>query len=82
MAEVDPRKLEIAQRAAQLFLTQMAGVPTDIQLMAIEMLAGTVFKTGIKPQYQLQLLDHWLKSVRDTVLNKPTKPKKDKRRGK
>lgn len=82
MAEVDPVKLRIAQQSARLFLTQMAGVPTDVQLMAIEMLAATVFATGIKPEHQLKLLDPWLKSVRDTVLNKPTKPKKDKRRGK
>lgn len=80
MAEVDPLKLRIAQQSAKLFLTQMAGVPTDVQLMAIEMLAAIVFTTGIKPEHQLKLLDPWLKSVRNTVLNNPEK--KEKRNGK
>lgn len=71
--QVDPVKLKIAQQSAKLFLTQMAGVPADVQLMAIEMLAATVFQTGIKPEHQLRLLDPWLKSVRDTVLNKEEK---------
>lgn len=82
MADVDPLKLQMAQQAARLFVTQMAGVPTDVQLMAIEMLAATVFETGIKPEHHLKLLDPWLKSIRDTVLKKPVKPKKEKRRGK
>lgn len=71
--QVDPVKLKIAQQSAKLFLTQMAGVPADVQLMAIEMLAATVFMTGIKKEHQLKLLDPWLKSVRDTVLNKEEK---------
>ena len=75
--QVDPVKLKIAQHSAQLFLTQTAGVPADVQLMAIEMLAATVFQTGIKKEHQLRLLDPWLKSVRDTVLDK----KEGKHRG-
>lgn len=81
MAEVDPVKLAAAKQAARLFLTQMLGTPTDVQLMALEMLASTIFQTGVKPERMHQMLKLWLKSVSDTVLDVPRKEKKGKKRG-
>jgi hypothetical protein len=67
MAEVDPVKAKIAQQLAKLFLHQAAAVQADVQLMAIEMLAKTVFTTGIIESKRLQLADRWLKSIREHV---------------
>lgn len=60
-------KEKIAKESAKLFLTQMASVPADVQLMAVGMLAQTIFINDIKPQRRLELLDMWTKSVRDEI---------------
>lgn len=60
-------KLQVAQRAAKLFVTQMAGVPPDVQLMTIEILAVAIFVSGFKKEKRLSLLSRWMKSVRENV---------------
>lgn len=68
MAKVDPKKVAIAQQCAKLFLTQMASVPADVQLMAIDMLARTIFTNDIKPDRRLEMFDLWSASIRKEVL--------------
>lgn len=83
MAE-DEIKKRTAQQCAKLFLAQMqmASVPGDVQLMAIEMLAKTVFMTSVKAERRLQLLDDWLGSIRKEVKDDLNPKKKVKSSGK
>lgn len=81
MAE-DELKKRIAQQSAKLFLTQMASAPGDVQLMAVEMLAKTIFMTSVKAEKRLQLLDQWLGSIRDAVKDDLNPKKKAKTNGK
>lgn len=60
-------KLNIAKQSAKLFLTQMASVSADVQLMTIDILTRTVFATGIKEEKRLELFDEWIKPIRDEV---------------
>jgi hypothetical protein len=70
----DSAKLNIAKQAAKLFLTQMASVPADVQLMTVELLARTIFETGIKAEKRIELADQWFEGIRDAV-EKSLKPK-------
>lgn len=74
MAEIDPRKQDIARQCAKLFLTQMASVPADVQLMAIDMLARTIFINDIKPEKRLEMFDLWSDSIRKELLKARKKP--------
>lgn len=68
-------KLRIAKQSAKLFLTQMASVPTDVQLMTIDLLTRTIFATGIKPEKRLKMFDDWIKPIREEVKKGPPKEK-------
>lgn len=81
-AVVDPLKQKIAKQSAKLFLTQMVSVPGDVQLMAVEMLAKTIFMTSIVADKRLQLLDAWLRSIRDAVKDDLNPKKKATTNGK
>lgn len=67
-AAIDPQKIKIAQECTKLFLTQMASVPADVQLMAIDMLARTIFTNDIKPEKRLEMFDLWSASIRTEIL--------------
>lgn len=73
-------KLAIARQVAKLFRSQaqMAKVPPDVQLMAIELLAKTAFTLDVKEERRLQMFDTWSKSIRDDINPK----KKGKTNGK
>lgn len=60
-------KVQIAKQGARLFLTQMASVPVDVQLMALEMIAKAIFATSMQEPRRLEFLDKWLKQIRDGV---------------
>lgn len=60
-------KERIAKQSAKLFLTQLAGVPADVQLMAIDILIRVIFTTSIAQPKRLQILDTWLKGIRTGV---------------
>lgn len=68
-AEIDA-KTKIAAQSAKVFLTQMnvAGVPSDVQLMAVQMLAQTIFITSVKKEKRLQFLTRWMQSLRTTII--------------
>lgn len=61
-------KVRIAKQSARLFLTQMASVPVDVQLMAVEMIAKAIFATSVQEPRRLEFLDKWLKQIRDGVV--------------
>ncbi len=71
----DELRVKIAKQSARLFLTQMASVPVDVQLMALEMIAKAVFASSVQEPRRLEFLDKWLKQIRDGVaaLTKGTK---------
>lgn len=68
MAELDPKKLTIARQCAKLFLTQMASVPADVQLMAADMMVRTIFINDIKAEKRLEFFDLWSDSIRKELL--------------
>lgn len=63
-------KVKIAARAAELFLRQLAGVPADVQLMAVQMIAQTIFLSDVPKTKRLQLLTRWTQSIRTTIIEK------------
>lgn len=60
-------KTRIARQSAKLFLTQLAAVPADVQLMAIDMIVRVIFTTSIAESKRLEILDAWLKGIRAGV---------------
>lgn len=69
----DELKLRIAKQSAKLFLTQMASVSADVQLMTIDILARTIFATGVKEDKRLKLFDDWIKPIRNEIKGGPRK---------
>lgn len=65
--QVNPIKLKLAQRITKLFLTQMASVPADVQLMSIELLARTIFLTDIRAEKRLEFFDRWSGAIRNAI---------------
>lgn len=55
---------KIAAECAKLFTVQTASVPVKVQLMAVEMLAKTIFLTSIKAEKRLEFFDKWTRSIR------------------
>lgn len=60
-------KIRIAKQSARLFLTQMASVPADVQLMSLEMIAKAIFTTSVPEPRRLEFLDKWLDQIRAGV---------------
>lgn len=75
--QVDPKKLQMAQGCAKLFVMQMqaSGVPVDVQLMTVELLTKTIFLSDVVESKRLQLFDRWARAIRETI--KSTERKQD-----
>lgn len=75
--------LTIARQTAKLFATQMAAIPSGVQLMALELLVKAIFLHDIVPAKRLELFDRWSGSMREEIKSscetKSSSPKKRKK---
>jgi hypothetical protein len=60
-------KLRAAQAGATLFASQIVDLPTDVKLMAVELVTKLIFRQGVKPEKRIELFDAWSLSIREAI---------------